>query len=94
MLQHEGQSALDYIQDLKILSGKCDFGTFQDEALIDQLIFGIADSSVRKQLLAADKPHFDQAAQIELQHDAIEKDSAIFDQHFKQIYSLLKLLIN
>jgi len=87
MLQQPGQSIVEYIQALKSQAAKCQFSTFTDEALIDQLIFGVSDSSVRKRLLSLEKLTFEEAARLAVQHEAIERDSAIFYTSISQIIS-------
>lgn len=50
LAQQVGQPTSQYIQILITQASKCQYDTFLDEALIDQLIFGIYVNGLRKRL--------------------------------------------
>src|SRR5687768_14766917 len=49
--QHE--KIADFALSLKALSRRCVFGTFEEEALIDQMIWGVNNSSIQRNLINA-----------------------------------------
>ena len=50
--QLEGESAAEYLAQLRQLANTCQFGTFLDEALCDRLVCGIRDLGMQRRLLA------------------------------------------
>ena len=50
--QAAGESISDYIAELRQLSTHCEFGTFLNQALLDQLIWGLRSESIQKKLLS------------------------------------------
>lgn len=49
--QHQDQTVLDYVKDLKAKASVCEFGATFDERLRDQLIFGLHSEATVKRLL-------------------------------------------
>ena len=50
--QLQGESAADYLAELRKLASTCKFGTFLEEALCDRLVCGVRDCSMQLRLLA------------------------------------------
>lgn len=75
LAQQVGQPMREYVQTLRSQSTKCQYDSFFDEALIDQLISGIHDNSSRKRLLSTEKFTFGEAVKIAIHHELVERDS-------------------
>ena len=52
--QAEGESAADYLAQLRQLASTCQFGVVLDEALCDRLVCGIQEPEVQRRLAEAD----------------------------------------
>ena len=63
-VQHEDEKVAVYIVSLKQLSTHCDFGTFLNDALRDQLVCGLYQEAIQRKLLAEDKLTFKKASEI------------------------------
>ena len=63
-VQHEDEKVAEYIVSLKELSTHCDFGTFLNDALRDQLVCGLRQQAIQRKLLAKDKLTFKKASEI------------------------------
>ena len=63
-LQREEESVAEYSVTLKQLSTHCDFGSFLNDALRDQLVCGLRHETIQKKLLAEDKLTFKKACEI------------------------------
>ena len=50
--QAAGESIAEYIAELRRLSTHCEYGTYLDKALLDQLIWGVRSESIQKKLLS------------------------------------------
>ena len=50
--QLSGESAAEYLAQLRKMASTCSFGTFLDEALCDRLVCGIRDQGMQRRLLA------------------------------------------
>ena len=50
--QAEGESAADYLAQLRQLASTCQFGAFLDEALCDRLVCGVREPGVQRRVLA------------------------------------------
>ena len=50
--QAAGESALDYIAELRRLAITCEFGEFLDQALRDRFVCGLVNESIQKKLLS------------------------------------------
>ena len=53
-MQHKDESVPEYIITLKHLATHCDCGMFLNDALYDQLVFGLCEDSMQRKLLAED----------------------------------------
>ena len=50
--QLAGESAAEYLAQLRKMASTCKFGAFLDEALCDRLVCGIQDQGMQRRLLA------------------------------------------
>lgn len=53
-LQIEGEPADSFINDVFKLAESCDFKTFKNEAVRDQIVFGLKDDNLREKLILSD----------------------------------------
>lgn len=53
-MQSPSESGENYILAVKLLAEQCDFGEFRDSAIRDQLIYGVYDKDLQRQLLNED----------------------------------------
>lgn len=53
-MQTPSESGENYILAVKLLAEQCDFGEFRDSAIRDQLIYGVYDKDLQRQLLNED----------------------------------------
>ena len=63
-LQREEERVAEYSVTLKQLSTHCDFDSFLNDALHDQLVCGLRHETIQKKLLAEDKLTFKKACEI------------------------------
>lgn len=66
LVQQPGQSVDEYIKSLKSLANRCRFETLNGEAIIDQIIFGVLDITLRKRLLSIDHLTLEKKNQVSL----------------------------
>ena len=55
--QQAGESVMRYLVVLEHLTGRCEFGTFLDEALRDKLVCGLRNKAIQKRLLSEKNLH-------------------------------------
>lgn len=72
MTQQLGQSMRSYIlvDQLKEQATKCKFGSFENEALKDQLVLRVIDNDFCKRLLQDDDLNFEKATNLALQFES------------------------
>lgn len=85
LVQESGQTVSEYIHILKTQANKCKYGDFIEEAMIDQLIFGVRDVNIRKKLLARDKLDYDKPTFMAIQDELIERDSATLSYNLNKV---------
>ena len=49
--QHEGETIDQWVNDLRILLGSCEYGDQKEKNLRDRILFGVADTRVKERLL-------------------------------------------
>ena len=49
--QHEGETIDQWVNDLRILLGSCQYGDQKEKNLRDRIVFGVADTRVKERLL-------------------------------------------
>ena len=74
-MQHEEESVVEYIVTLKHLATYCDFGSFLNDALHDQLVAGLSQDSMQRKLLAEDKLTFKKACEIAQTMELAERNT-------------------
>lgn len=91
-MQKEGESITDFITDLKQLSIKCEFETYLDRALRDQLVVGLNDKNMINRLLLEDSSlKFEKACQIVLDMEsASHSASSIMSSSQRHIVNAIK----
>ena len=62
-MQYEEENVAKYIVTLKHLVTHCDFGTFLNNAICDQLVIEFSQDSIQRKLLAEDKLTFKKACE-------------------------------
>ncbi|XP_046666671.1 uncharacterized protein LOC124358417 [Homalodisca vitripennis] len=75
-IQHEGESAADYIAQLRKMSTHCEFGAVLNDYLRDRLVSGIRNEATKQKLLGESSLTFDQAVKIITSAEAAEKNAA------------------
>lgn len=88
-VQQPSQSVEDYIAFLKKKSMLCKLESYLEDALTDQIIFGIGDNNLRKRLLSIEDLDLDKAVDIAIQQKSVEQDSFLVSQKLQmsQIHS-------
>ena len=74
-VQHDDEKVAEYIVSLKQLSTHCDFGTFLNDALRDQLVCGLRQEAIQRKLLAEDKLTFKKASEIAQAMELAERNT-------------------
>ena len=74
-VQHEDEKVAEYIVSLKQSSTHCDFGTFLNNALRDQLVCGLRQEAIQRKLLAEDKLTFKKASEIAQAMELAERNT-------------------
>ena len=72
--QHEGESILSYVAELRKLATHCNFGGNLNEALRDRLVCGLRNMQIQKRLLSEAKLKYSKAVEI-----AVAMETAIHD---------------
>ena len=72
--QHEGESILSYVAELRKLATHCNFGGNLNEALRDRLVCGLRNMQIQKRLLSEAKLKYSKAVEI-----AVAMETAIRD---------------
>ncbi|XP_063895857.1 uncharacterized protein K02A2.6 isoform X1 [Helicoverpa armigera] len=79
--QKDGESISEYTAVLKKMSKTCEFGSWLEESLRDQLVCGITNEMIRQRLFAESKLGFGRAYQLAVSLEAAEKDAAEVVRH-------------
>ncbi|XP_073964521.1 uncharacterized protein [Choristoneura fumiferana] len=75
--QSANESIADYIADLQKLTKYCEFGTWLDDSLRDQLVCGLHNENIRLRLFSEKDLKFSKAKQIAIQLEAAEINAAL-----------------
>ena len=104
-MQQQEESVAEYIVTLKHLATHCDFGTFLNDALRNQLVVGLSQDSTQRKLLTEDKLTFKKACEIAQAMELAEKNTcelkaagssevqAVSEQHKSVKKSLISLQV-
>lgn len=77
--QQVGELLRDFVVDLKKLAVSCNYGTFLNDALRDQLIYGLHDSVVKKRLLSEKKLNFEDAVKLASDLELVGEQARIME---------------
>ncbi|XP_063892717.1 uncharacterized protein LOC135117411 [Helicoverpa armigera] len=77
--QKEGETISEYVAVLKKMSKTCEFGSWLEESLRDQLVCGIASENIRQRLFAESKLDFAKAYKLASSMESAEKDAAMVE---------------
>ncbi|XP_075990289.1 uncharacterized protein LOC142985933 [Anticarsia gemmatalis] len=74
--QQIGESIAEYVAILKKMTKSCEFGSWLEESLRDQLVCGICSETIRQRLFAEPKLDFARAYSLAISLESAEKDAA------------------
>ncbi|XP_039757370.1 uncharacterized protein K02A2.6-like [Pararge aegeria] len=78
-VQTKEEKISQYVADLKKLSKTCEFGTWLEESLRDQLVCGLSNETIRQRLFTELHLNFSKAYQLACSMEAAEKDAALVE---------------
>lgn len=78
IVQKEGETANEYMAELRRLSQNCNFGPFLDQALRDKFVCGLRSVQVQQRLLTMKKLTLKHALDEAVAHELAAKDIAEF----------------
>ncbi|CAI6346892.1 unnamed protein product [Macrosiphum euphorbiae] len=79
--QAANETIIQFITGLKKMSEHCEFGTVLDDALRDQVIWGIRDSNIKKRLLSEDSLTFKKCIELSLAMESANNDISKMEHH-------------
>ncbi|KAE9542264.1 hypothetical protein AGLY_003391 [Aphis glycines] len=79
--QAANETVIQFITGLKKMSGHCEFGTVLDDALRDQVIWGIRDSNIKKRLLSEGSLTFKKCIELSLAMESANNDISKMEHH-------------
>ena len=82
--QHEGESVLSYVAELRKLTTHCNFGGNLEETLRDRLVCGLSNEQIQKRLLAESKLKFSKAVDIAVAMETATRDATEIHSEFRQ----------
>ncbi|XP_061716815.1 uncharacterized protein LOC133524702 [Cydia pomonella] len=77
--QSANESISEYVAVLKRMSKHCEFGTWLEESLRDQLVCGLQSETIRQRLFTEESLDFAKAYKLAVSMEAAEKDSALVE---------------
>lgn len=77
--QKGGETIAEYVAVLKKMSKTCEFGSWLEESLRDQLVCGIASENIRQRLFAESGLDFAKAYKLAASMESAEKDAAMVE---------------
>ena len=81
--QHEGESILSYVAELRKLATHCNFGGNLNEALRDRLVCGLRNMQIQKRSLSEAKLKYSKAVEIALAMETAIRDAAELQSELK-----------
>uniref|UniRef100_A0A2H1X066 SFRICE_040686 n=1 Tax=Spodoptera frugiperda TaxID=7108 RepID=A0A2H1X066_SPOFR len=75
--QRDGESMMEYLQDLKHLATTCNFGIMLEENLRDQFVSGLANSAMRSRIFAEKNIKYKEAVELALALEAAERHAEV-----------------
>ncbi len=82
--QHEGESVLSYVAELRKLTTHCNFGGNLEETLRDRLVCGLSNEQIQKRLLAESKLKFSKAVDIAVAMETATRDATEIHSELRQ----------
>ncbi len=82
--QHEGESVLSYVAELRKLTTHCNFGSNLEETLRDRLVCGLSNEQIQKRLLAKSKLKFPKAVDIAVVMETATRDATEIHSELRQ----------
>jgi len=79
--QAANETIIQFITGLKKMSEHCEFGTVLDDALRDQVIWGIRDSNIKKRLLSEGSLTFKKCIELSLAMESANNDISKMEHH-------------
>ncbi|XP_049887090.1 uncharacterized protein LOC126381677 [Pectinophora gossypiella] len=79
--QTGSETISEYVAVLKRMSKTCEFGSWLEESLRDQLVCGISSETIRQRLFAESKLDFAKAYRLAVSMETAEKDAATVEGH-------------
>ncbi|CAB0008867.1 unnamed protein product, partial [Nesidiocoris tenuis] len=89
--QRPGESAKEYIVALKDIASTCNYESFLNQALRDQLVFGIRDPVVKKRMLSEKGLTFESAVKIVTEAELVSEQARVMEdgaQQHNEIYQV------
>ncbi|XP_050344615.1 uncharacterized protein LOC126769742 [Nymphalis io] len=78
-IQINGESISEYTAELKKMSKTCEFGSWLEESLRDQLVCGLSSDVIRQRIFAEEHLDFKKAYQLAVNMEAAERNTAAVD---------------
>ena len=89
--QHEGESILSYVAELRKLATHCNFGGNLNEALRDRLVCGLRDMQIQKRLLSEAKLKYSKAVEIAVAMETAIRDASELQSELNPVPHVDKL---
>ena len=89
--QHEGESILFYVAELRNLATHCNFGGNLNEALRDRLVCGLRNMQIQKRLLSEAKLKYSKAVEIVVAMETAIRDASELQSEFNPVPHVDKL---
>ena len=77
-VQRPGQSIADYVAELRNKAKDCNFGTYLDTALRDQLVCGLQDGKCQQELLSKKDVTLSSAVQLARAAETVQREASCF----------------
>ncbi|XP_061704165.1 uncharacterized protein K02A2.6-like [Cydia pomonella] len=77
--QSSSESVAEYVAVLKKMSITCEFGTWLEESLRDQLVCGMHSETIRQRLFTEEGLDFGKAYKLAVSMEAAERDAAVVE---------------
>ena len=89
--QHEGESILSYVAELRKLATHCNFGGNLNEALRDRLVCGLRNMQIQKRLLSEAKLMYSKAVEIAVAMETAIRDASELQSELNPVPHVDKL---
>ena len=89
--QHEGESILSYVAELRKLATNCNFGGNLNEALRDRLVCGLRNMQIQKRLLSEAKLKYSKAVEIAVAMETVIRNASELQSELNPVPHVDKL---